>query len=131
MLTKDQVNQVNAAVEEIKRLLDDCEVSYDKDIVEENENVHIFTTVVNGYQYIGLVGWDIENKHVRYVAFDEDRIHRNNLEGFDEDSKENKIAWCPKDSEMFFHFLTGEVRDIMKKVVKEQVEELNRQNHNE
>lgn len=127
MLTKEQVNQVNGAVEEVKKLLDDCEISYDKDVVEENENVHIFTTVVNGYQYVGLIGWDVENNHIRYVAFDEDRIRRNELEGFGDEHAGNEIAWCPKDLDMFFSFLTGEVREIMKRSREEQVKKLNQE----
>jgi len=52
MLNKEQIALVDDAVSQVRKLLDDCEIPYEKDVVEENENVHIFTTVVNGYQYL-------------------------------------------------------------------------------
>ena len=120
MLNKEQIARVDDAVSQVRKLLDDCEIPYETYTDEGNKNVHIFHSFVNGWQNTGLIGWNLSENKICFATFDNERVKQEEMEGF-EQNKVVEIVHFADTLDMFFKFLSGEVREVLDEMRQEKL----------
>lgn len=109
------INSIKASLKEMR---EDEEYSgierYSIEQSDENPNSFTVATVDSQKHInIGIVGYDEDNKKVIYCCYDSVRGNHDAMEGVPEE--DSKCWWKTEELKIFIMFLTGEVREIIRR----------------